>query len=355
MRGDDIKAFREARGWSQSDFATWLNDTLGRRYDKQRVSKWETNADSMPRAAVEIVIKELLNQPPEPARPAMTVCLANRKGGVGKTMLSVNIAEALGAAGQRVLLVDADPQANATIHCGLDPLALSKEGRILYFPLRQSYMEPGTEIDLARCVVAPARCSFEVLPSSLRLEDAESELGTKQYPDSRLRELLNLVRPKYDFIIIDTPPHYGQLTRNALHAADVVIVPCQTEMLSVAGVDHLLENIDFTQRMGNPSLDVLGIVPTMHNAQATEHRSALQDIHTQFGARMRVFKPIPRRIFYAQTAAAGFPALVEDPNVSGSETIRDVVDDLLRRRGGFAPAPAVLSAKTTLAEDAIHG
>jgi chromosome partitioning protein len=333
MRGEDIKAFREGRSLNQPEFAGWLNKNLGRKYDKAKISRWENGTEKVPAPVISFILKEKIGIVTKHG-PALICVAANRKGGVGKTAFTVNTASLL-AKHFKVLLIDADPQANATIHLGINSIQREREEKTLYYALRASveaHRAHGKAFDLSEYIVTTDG-GLDVIPSGMRLGDAEAELQSQSSGDCALRECLDDgARQTYDFIFVDTPPHFGMLTRNALTAATTVVIPCQTEMLSVTGVEFLLENLDMIRRRANPGVNVIGILPTMFNARLTQDQASLDDIRRLFGVKMRIFDPIPRATVYAQAVAAGQAALAAVPDAPGYEVYQSVVDALIQER-----------------------
>jgi chromosome partitioning protein len=337
MRGDDMRGLREKRGMTQPDFADWLNERLGRKYDRAKISRWETGSEKVPQSVALLVLKEMTAAAaPDIADgrhgPALTATLSNRKGGVGKTVSSTNISAGLAQRGYSVLLIDADPQANATMCFAINPLETDKKHRTLYHLFKTVIEEPQATPDLGEYVVRAVDTALDVLPATIRLDDADAELKSRPHSDFTLREILADARKRYDFIIIDTPPHFGTLTINALTAADAVLIPCQTESLSVWGVERLLRNIDLIQRRANPRLSVLGILPTMFDRRLTQDRDSLDDIQRTFGKDVRIFPLIPRATVYAQAVAAGRAALEAVPDAPSVSAYESVLDALIAQR-----------------------
>lgn len=330
MRGEELKSQRESQGQNQPQFAAWLNEQLGRRYDKAKISRWESNREAIPDAVVSLLLRTKSAPSAEGHGPAFTVALANRKGGVGKTVTATNVASLLAMRGHKVLLVDVDPQANATISCGVNVIALEKQEKTLYHPLRAWYAHK-QQSDIRDYVVEVPATGVHVLPASMRLSDTENELPATN-ANYVLREFLAEARRQYDVILIDCPPHFGRLTINALTAADAVLIPCQTEMLAVMGVEFLLENIDEVRRYSNPRLSILGILPTMYSAQLTENRASLEDMHKKFGRLVRIFDPMPRATVYAQAVAAGRAAVEAAPDAPGMDVYGTLVDAIIQER-----------------------
>ncbi|TWB26256.1 AAA family ATPase [Nitrospirillum bahiense] len=322
MDGAALRIAREARGETQQTFADWLNASLGRKYDKGRISRWETGGEKIPQAVIDLLT------PRRRARQTATIiALSNQKGGVGKTSASVNICAALAALGQRVLLVDADPQASATVHLGISQADMSEAGKTTYHVMLK---------DQATGQAAVPVCDgrFHLLPSTILLSAAETELIAEPMGTLVLRERLAMVRRAYDYILIDCPPHLGMLTLNALAAADGVLIPVQTEMLALMGVPLLLDTISKVRRRGNPDLSVIGILPTMFTARHTQDRATLADLEARFGGAIRIFTPVPRATIFPQSVAAGQPTIDVASDPATVAPFREVAQALLEADGG---------------------
>ena len=335
MLGENLKAFRERLGLSQPDFAGWLNDRLSRRYDKQKISGWERNAERIPQLVADLIRKEVTGPAVEHG-PALVVAVANQKGGVGKTTTAVNAASRLAQDGYRVLLVDADPQANATMHFGFSPVDLQRQGKTIDTVLRD-----GTSIEGIIATVGAS--GLDLVPSSIRLSKTEAELMARPANNFILRKLLAPARAVYDFILIDTPPHLGQMTLNGLTACDTVLIPCQTELMAVVGVEYLLETIAEIRSLCHPTLAVQGILPTMYQQRLSQDRESLQDLQRRYAGAMRVFDPVPRATSYAQAFAAGRALVEAIPDAPGAAVIRTVVEEMVAERARRV-APRTLEA-----------
>ncbi|HYD70466.1 AAA family ATPase [Azospirillum sp.] len=261
-----------------------------------------------------------------PRPPAKVVAVANQKGGVGKTTTSVNLSAALAAEGCRVMLLDADPQANATIHMGVNPFALEQNQATLYHVLHEGRggQGGGRPAALADIVVAVGTPAFDLVPACISLSAAETELTAQPLGALALKEKLAAARDQYDAIIIDCPPHLGMMTINALSAADYVLIPVETEPFAAMGISYLLDTVTTIQRRGNPSLSLLGLLPTKFKGRLNQDKSTLADLEAQLGPAIRVFAPITSATIYPQSQAAG-RATVEvagaNPSVAAYRTL----------------------------------
>ena len=326
MTGDELRALRENRGMTQLEFAIWLNGLMGRRYDKQKISRWETERERVPRDVAGILrIAALAPGEPPTTRRALTVAIALQKGGTGKTATSVNLAYVLARAGNRVLLVDADSQGNATVHVGIsqqDVVRLSREGRSHYHALTG-------KVALSDVILATEVPGLDVVPASIALSAAEAELYHDPTGITAMVEMLSTVRADYDFMIIDCAPALGMITSSALVAADYLLIPCQTEAHAILGLEQLSETIAKIRRRANPSLEILGIVPTMYSARQSQDRASLEDMKALWGRHLPMFEPIPRSTVYSQAAAANSITLAGDPGAPGMETFIAIATRLM--------------------------
>jgi len=318
MDGTGLKAMRESRGETQAEFAAFLNARLGRKYDKGKISRWESGAERIPQAVAEVL------DPPKVRRrkeTATVLALANQKGGVAKTTATVNIAFALTQSDKRVLLVDADPQASATVHLGINQVEVTERATTLHDVLRG-------RTEAAKATVAVCDGRFRLLPSSIVLSAAEAELASEPMNWMLLKEKLAPILHDYDYILIDCPPNLSLMTQNALVASDWVLIPVQCEVLAMLGVPMLLDSIAKIRRRGNPDLAVLGLLPTMYNAHHTQDRATLEELTQRFGPTLRLFTPVVRSTVFPQSVAAGKVAM-EVADEAKVEPFREVARALL--------------------------
>lgn len=264
---------------------------------------------------------------------AIVVALANQKGGVGKTTTAVNSAVLLAREGFRVLLVDFDPQGNATSSLGLDKRDLSATIYDVMVGRR----------DVADVVARDVRPKLDLLPATPTLAAAEIELVQMSDRERVLRRALKLIAPKYDLILIDCPPSLGLLTVNSLTASDYVVVPIQCEFLALEGLGQLIATIDLVKRQLNPALDVLGVVMTMYDARTRLSASVVEEVRKYFP--QRIFATlVPRSIRLAEAPSFGMAIAEYDAASRGAQAYEDVVGELRGRlRLALPPPPALAS------------
>ena len=246
------------------------------------------------------------------------VAIANQKGGVGKTTTAVNLGASLAAAERRVLLVDSDPQSNATSGLGFrrDPAR-----RSLYHALL--LQEP-----VERILLKTELAHLELLPADKNLVGAAIELVEADEREFRLKKLLEPLRPGYPFILIDCPPALDLLTLNALVAADSVLIPIQCEYLALEGVSELLDSLMRIRRELNPQLTVEGILLTMYDDRTNLSRQVMADLRDFFGA--QVFNAIiPRNVRLAEAPSYGKPILTYDIHSRGAEAYLQLAQEVI--------------------------
>lgn len=244
---------------------------------------------------------------------AHVVAFANQKGGVAKTTTVVTVAAALAEQDRRVLVVDLDAQGCATFCLGFDPedLQLTIADAII-----------GADKRLAAEVLVSAEDGVDLLPASLDLARADQALASTMGREFVLRDALEPLRTRYDWILLDCSPSLGIVTINALAAADAVIIPLQCETLSHRGVGQLLETIEDVRRFANSSLQVLGILPTLFDGRTMHARAILADLPARYG--LPVLEPIHRSIRFAEAPATGRTILATAGQSRGAQDYREL-------------------------------
>ncbi len=256
---------------------------------------------------------------------AQIFCIANQKGGVGKTTTSVNLAAGLARIGQRVLLVDLDPQGNATMGSGVDKRALALS---VYEVLLES-------ASIAEAAVVPdklreAGAGYAVLGANRELAGAEIELVGEERRERRLREALAPVLADYDFILIDCPPSLGLLTLNGLCAAQGVIVPMQCEYFALEGLADLVKTIKQVHANLNRELRLIGLLRVMFDPRITLQQQVSEQLKSHYGS--KVFDTlIPRNVRLAEAPSFGLPGVVFDPSAKGSQAFIAFARELVER------------------------
>lgn len=246
------------------------------------------------------------------------IAVSSQKGGVGKTTTAINLGACLAQESRRVLLVDIDPQGNASSGLGING---SDQKTIIYEALIN-------QVDLASAIQATALANLDLVPSGQRLSGAEVELVGMMARESRLRTLLAPVRSDYDFILVDCPPSLGLLTVNALTAADSVLIPLQCEYLALEGLTQLIAAIRLVQDHLNPGLRIEGVLLTMFDARLNLSQQVADEARKFFAE--RVYKTmIPRNVRLSEAPSFGKPIVLYDPHSSGAESYRELAKEVL--------------------------
>lgn len=256
-----------------------------------------------------------------------TLALANQKGGVGKTTTAISLAAFLAAKGARVLLVDVDPQANATSGLGFDKWRLKAS----------TYDVLLGQCPLAEAIVLTNRRGLELLPSAPDLAAAEVELTVAERREWRLRDALAPVAASYDFVLIDCPPSLGLLTVNALAAATDVLVPVQCEYLALEGLSLLLNTVERLRQSLNPELRVFGILMTMFDPRTNLSEQVVEEVRQHYPA--AVFRTIiPRNVRLSEAPSHGKSILDYDASSRGAASYDALADEALERSALLAGA-----------------
>jgi chromosome partitioning protein len=252
------------------------------------------------------------------------LAIVNQKGGVGKTTTAVNLATLLAAKGKRVLVVDADPQGNATSGFGFDK---NNQEKTLYDVLINN--EP-----IQHAVHDTGRNNLFLIPSNIQLAGAEIELVNLVSRETFLKRSLTEIRDQYDFILMDCPPSLGLLTVNALTAADGVLVPIQSEYYALEGLTQLMETVTLIKRGLNPHLSVFGVVVTMFDSRTQLAHQVAAEVRRYFGD--KVFRTIiPRNVRLSEAPSFGKSINEYDPRSKGAESYDALAREVIRRAGGY--------------------
>jgi chromosome partitioning protein len=253
------------------------------------------------------------------------ISLVNQKGGVAKTTSTINLAHALMERGKTVLMVDCDPQGSLTIYAGQDPRALEVEKKTLYWGLMK-------DKNLANLIIRdPDRPAL--IPSSIQLASAEPELVQEWDSASVLREKLAPVKLLFDYVLLDCPPTLTLLTVNALTAANLVLIPVKTDYLSIMGIPLLLQTVERIQIKANPSLRILGVLPTIFTERNNHDSQCLTELRASLEPKIRVFGPIKRSTAFDKSAAEARPTLEILPNTPGVQNYYQLADDIIASYG----------------------
>ncbi|MET0311657.1 MAG: AAA family ATPase [Burkholderiaceae bacterium] len=263
---------------------------------------------------------------------AKIFCVANQKGGVGKTTTTVNLSAGLAKIGQRVLMIDLDPQGNATMGSGIDKRTLELT---IYDVLLES-------ASIAEARARSEKCGYDVLGANRELAGAEVELVDVERRERRLKEALAQVDADYDFVLIDCPPSLSLLTLNGLCCAHGVIVPMQCEYFALEGLTDLVNTIKQVHANLNKDLQIIGLLRVMFDPRITLQMQVSDQLKAHFGD--KVFDTvIPRNVRLAEAPSYGLPGVVFDPAAKGSQAFLEFANEMVERIKKMPSTPAAAS------------
>ena len=251
------------------------------------------------------------------------IAIANQKGGVGKTTSAINLCSSLAVLEHKVLLVDADPQANSTSGIGVDPKSIE-------IGIYECMIDG---VDPHEAVVKNQHLEFlHLLPSHIDLVGAEVEMVGMERREEKMRDALLKIKSDYEYIIIDCSPSLGLITINALTAADSVIIPVQCEYFALEGLGKLLNTIKIIQTRLNPNLEIEGILLTLHDSRTSLGNQVVEEVRTHF-RNMTFDTIIPRNVKLSESPSFGLPAIVHDANSRGAISYLNLAHEVLTKNG----------------------
>ncbi len=274
----------------------------------------------------EIYVCDASAEPASATPRGQIIAVANQKGGVGKTTTTINLATALAAVGRRILVIDLDPQGNASTGLGIEAARRTVGTYDLLIGAN----------DLDAAILATAVPGLSIVPSTIDLSAAELELVDLEDRENRLRSTVRRHAGKFDYILIDSPPALGLLTLNGLVAADSVLVPLQCEFLALEGLSQLIRTIDRVSKRFNPRLYLHGIVLTMYDVRNKLSSLVEEDVRSYFGD--KVYETvIPRNVKVSEAPSHGKPVLLYDLSCAGSQAYVHLAGEVLRREAARKP------------------
>ena len=259
------------------------------------------------------------------------ICIANQKGGVGKTTTAAALAEGLSEHDKRILLIDWDPQACLTITMGLNPDNIKRTGYDVLAAIISGKKDPSV-----REVISPTSDpNISLVPANIELAQAQLDLVDAVSRESLLREMLRDVRRSYDYVLIDCLPSLGLLTVNALNAADEVLIPLQADYLAMKGLVRLLTTIIHVKEKLNPALNIAGILFTMTSSRTLHSKEVIDVTRRAFGDRIRIYKAIiPTSVRFKEAPAAGKSILTYAPKSEGASAYRLLTEEVMKNETG---------------------
>ncbi len=249
------------------------------------------------------------------------IAIANQKGGVGKTTTAINLSACLNLKGQKVLLIDLDPQGNTTSGYGIDK----------YKTENTAYELILGECSVSECILKSVFESMDMIPANVNLAAAEIELIGVDRKEFILRDELDFVKDRYDYILIDCPPSLSMLTVNAMTAADSVIVPIQCEYYALEGLSQLMHTINLVTERLNPQLKIEGIVFTMYDARTNLSNQVVENVRKNVGSNV-YDSIIPRNIRLAEAPSYGMPIIKYDPKSAGAEAYMKLAQEVIHKQ-----------------------